>query len=136
MPLRYTQTVVPGDAVVVFFTCSTSISSQFIGFAAAHTCLALDQSKSTMPHPTVDAGSVSPDSLQGMMIVLLLISHVTGYGQTDGIPFWEATGPDRSSNSTALRIMMCRTTAPSHERHSTAPPREKTPESKDLLKSQ
>lgn len=79
------QTVVPGEAVVVFLTCarppyhmcgiaaspmptvqawvggeaaagvaarlstcSTSISSQFIGFAAAQTFFALDQSKSTV----------------------------------------------------------------------------------------
>ena len=44
MPFRYTQTVVPGEAVVVFLTCSTNISSQFIGFALAQTDLALDQS--------------------------------------------------------------------------------------------
>ena len=115
MPFRYTQTVVPGEAVVVFLTCSTNISSQFIGFALAQTDLALDQSckpiatgleeaamkiypeavlrhqssstrtdwcrssrrtKSTIPQPTVDWGSVKPDSLHGMMIVDLLRSQV------------------------------------------------------------
>ena len=99
----------PGEAAVVCLTCSTSISSQFIGFAAAHTFFALDQSKSTMPQPRVLSlgrtvssaqgqrrgsgsggaqsrrgaeqqrrtksthGSVSPLSLQGMMMVLRFI---------------------------------------------------------------
>ena len=38
----------------------------------------LDQSKSTTAHPAVLCGSVNPDPLHGMMIVLWFICHVGG----------------------------------------------------------
>lgn len=89
--LRYTITLVPVPRALTCCACASSRSWQSIGFWFAQSALPFDQSKSTMPHPTVESGSVSPDSLQGIMIVDRFMSHVTGYGQTDGMPFWADT---------------------------------------------
>lgn len=56
-----------------------------------------------MPQPFVDSGSVSPDSLHGMMMVLRFIWYVTGYGQTEGIPNCASAWSDSASTKPAGR---------------------------------
>jgi len=56
-------------AAVVIWTCLKRSSSSFIGLLFAQIALALDQSKSTTPHPAVEAVEVKPLLLHGMMIV-------------------------------------------------------------------